>query len=343
MGFPKFRKVNEDIVYTWDFNISEPLPPLVSRLNKEAFENICQHPSGFTVANASVGTRVDTHAVSNNRFFVDVTVSTSEMEIFRQFFLEGSFWFYPDSDVDEGNLVVFMPRDFRPEPAPNATWNIQGELVEIGRDTAPNVDDAMTSEMDKPFVQIVQQDNAISGLSYIYEDNPERDAIFTFVYEPLETSDWTVLDAHIIRHETNYTDRHGRMLFNWVRRVKKMYFIVFDAIDEDFIKKLAGFISCRKGRFYPKVVNNIKRGDWDSATVYARGDGVINDDDCHISIQDNNANNEPPDDTYWVLQEEGILVYPPKTDYINVQIVEKELHVVSQGGFFSTSITLEEI
>ena len=342
MGYPKFRKYWTDDVYVWDFNTLEPLAPLRSKVNRQSFENISQHPSGFIVNTSSVGSRVNTHPVQSQRFLLQLDVLTEQMYILLSFFKEGAFWFYPDDDIDEGYLVTFSPRDIRPEPTPSVRWIISGELIQIGRDIPP-FDDTM-EEVLEPYLPIQQQINVISGLSYVHPDNDEYISLFTFEEPESEESDWSALDFHIIRHETNYTDRYERMLFNWVRKVKNIYFMMFRGVSQTFVDKLVKFVSHRKGRFYPSTVPNIDKGTWNNASTYDRGDKVDSNDNSYISLSNNNSMNDPTSSpNQWLLAEEGILVYPPETDYVDVISVENELQVTSESGRFFTSITLEEI
>ena len=255
MGFPRCRKYFTDQVYDWTFNILVPLSPLDAKYQCVHLEDLKTHPSGEVIGVCSIGVRVESDPSPYNVFTLDLNVSVSEMEHLRSFFVDGGFWFYPDQEIDEGFLVSYFPSEFRPIPLPNGRFIIQGELAQIGRQDAPNVDtsgDPSVTMLQVPPMPIHQQSRANAALSTI--NNAQY---FTFPRPESSTSDWSLLDAHVIRHEIRYTDRYDRVLFNWVKSVKRVYYLVFESVTREFVDFLLGCVARRKTRFYPNVGANI--------------------------------------------------------------------------------------
>lgn len=313
MGYPQFRKLNADTIYTWDFNILEPLPPIRTKMHRRYFDDLKEHPSGQVIGLSSVGTRVQDTPSAQLVFPLQLDLSIEQTEAMREFFSDSAFWFFPDSDVDIGYLVTYFPRDFSPQPTDNARFLITGSLVQIEKRVIHI--EGVSTDLDIPAVQYEQQANIRSGISLWINDNEgidndgslvDRDihAIYIFPEAESEGSDWTLLDNHFIRHETNFIDRYDRILFNWVRAIKQRYRLNFRAIGEDFMQKLVRFTAQRYGRFYPNV------------------DARLADDDLTDYII-------PP--------------YGSNLAFMNVRVIEPELPINFYNGFYDTTITLEEI
>ena len=317
MGYPRFRKFVGDNQYTWDFNILEPLAPIQSKVYRRYFDDLKQHPSGQVVGMSSVGTRVQDQPLSQLVFPLSLDLSIEQTDIMQQFFRDGAFWFFPDSDIETGYLVTYFPREFTPQPSENARFTISGGLVQLSKHTIIIDTGADGTEIEASAIQYDQQPNVRSGISLWINDrelidddefirNPNTHAIYMFPEDEGEQkgSDWTLLDNHFVRHETNFIDRYDRILFNWVRSIKLRYRLNFRAIGEDFIQKLIRFTAQRYGRFYPIV--NPSLAD-DTLTDY---------------------------------------IIPPNgydLPFVNVRIVDDELDINYYNRFYDTTITLEEI
>ena len=305
MGYPQFRKLESDTLYTWEFNILEPLAPIVTKMHRRYFDDLKEHPSGQVVGLSSVGTRVQDTPSAQLVFPLQLDLSIEQTEAMREFFSDSAFWFFPDSDVDIGYLVTYFPREFSPQPTANARFLVTGSLVQIEKRVIHI--EGISTDLDIPLIQYTQQGNIRSGISLWLNDSlVDRNvhAIYIFPESESEGSDWTLLDNHFIRHETNFIDRYDRILFNWVRAIKQRYRLEFRAIDEDFMQKLVRFCAQRYGRFYPNVDTRLAD---DTLTDY-----II-----------------PP--------------YGSGLSFMNVRVVEPELPINFYNGFYDTTITLEEI
>ena len=315
MGFPKCRKIDTNEEYIWEFDILEPLTPIRFKMHRRYFENLNTHPSGKVIGVSSVGTRDGDYPSAQLFFSLEIEVTAKQCEQLRQFFTAPAFWFFPDSDADPGYLVTYFPNEFSPSPHPNGRFFIQGELQQLGR-AAIYVDNLQTivDELEIPNLQYSQQSHITSGISMWTNDRESIDSeasmsdnqlgIYIFPETETSDSDWVLLDNHIIRHETNYRDRYDRLMFNWIRSVKRRYLLHFDFIDKDFVQKLIRFVGMRKGRFYPNV--NTSLAD-DTLT-----DFIL-----------------PP-------HTEGI-------PYKNVRVIDADLPVEHGGGYYSAYLTFEEI
>ena len=292
MGFPMLRRYFEDEIYVWRTNVLQPLPPLPAKQTSVNFEDLKTHPSGIVKGVSSVGTTAEKSPSPYLIFPIDLDVSIEEMESLRSFFIDGGFWLYPDSDEDEGFLVTYSPNEFRPAPLSSGRFLIQGQLIQIGNQVAPT--DTVTTTLQIPHLSYSQQFRANAALSLA-----NNETYFTFPRPESDTSDWTLLDAHVVKHQTQYADRHGRILFSWVRSVKRIYRLDFVGVTSDFVDLLLVCVGRRKTRFYPHI-----------------GSGV-------------NAETPVAIDT----------VYP----YIDVRVIEQQLNMIYDQGYYTTSITLEEI
>ena len=252
MALPLMRKYYSDVSYQWQTDILVPLTPLSARLTRHYFEDLNTHPSGEVVEVASVGIRVDENASPYHVFPLNMNVTPLEMESMRQFFMDGGFWFYPDSDVNEGFLVAYFPSEFSPIPLSNGRFIIQGELAQIGYGAPPRIPNQELVPLVVPPLRIQHQFRANAALS-----GPNNTQYCTFPRPESSESDWSLLDAHIIRHETRYVDRYDRVLFNWVRRVKRLYHLIFEAVTLDFIETLLECTGQRKLRFYPNIGSDV--------------------------------------------------------------------------------------
>ena len=342
MANPKTRRYDTDEEYVWTFNTLEPVVHLPTKLNSESFENISQHPSIFIVNTSSVGSRVSTHPVQNKRWKIDVDLTTEQMYILLSFLTEGAFWFYPDADDDEGYLVTCFPNDIRPTPLDSGRWLFDCEFIQVGREIAPT--DTMTIPIEEETLPHTQQEFIVSGLSYVFSDRFDREALFTFPVSETPVSDWSLLNLHKIRHETNYSDRHNRLVFNWVRKVKRLFYFEFEGVDREFVQMLSNFISFRQGKFYTSIKPNVNRGIYSSTTTYNRGDELTYNDVRYVSLSSTNLGNTPgTNEERWIEVQDGIQVFPPTMPYIEVTAIEKELEIEAHRGDYYTSITLEEI
>ena len=314
MGYPKFRKIRTDEEYTWDFNILEPLAPIRTKAYRRYFEDLKDHPSGSIVGISSVGTRVFDFATSQLVFPLQLDLTVEQTESVRQFFVDGAFWFFPDEDMNVGYLVSYFPREFAPQPTPNGRFIVTGTLVQLGKQTI-NTDGAPGTDITVILPQYIQQSTLTSGISLWINDKEmindvdlldevNNHAIYIFPEPESPGSDWTLLNNHFIRHETNYIDRYDRILFNWVRSIKQRYRLTFEAIGVDFIQKLARFVGQRYGRFYPVVNTSL-------------ADDTLTD----FILPPNTA---------------GL-------SFINVRIIDQELQVEHENRYYNTTITLEEI
>ena len=313
MGFPKFRKINTNEEYIWEFNILEPLTPIRFKMQRRYFENLNTHPSGKVVGVSSVGTRDFDYPSSQLFFPLNMEVTVKQCEQLLQFFSASAFWFFPDSEVNIGYLVTYFPNEFSPSPRPSSRFLIEGELQQLGRSVnRPEIDTGIELEISN--IQYSQQSYITSGISMWTNDKEGIDSeastddnqlgIYILPESESLDSDWILLDNHIIRHETNYFDRYGRLMFNWVRSVKRRYLLHFDFVDEDFIQKLSRFVGMRKGRFYPIVDTSLA------------------------------------DDTLTGF------ILPPQTEgipYMNVRVIDVGLPVEHGGGYYSAYLTFEEI
>lgn len=317
MGLPRFQKLIGDEQYTWNFNILEPVAPISTKIYRRYFDDLKEHPSGNVVGISSVGTRVHDQPTAQLVFPLNLDLSVEQTEIMQYFFQDGAFWFFPDEDIATGHLVTYFPREFTPQPISNARFIVSGGLVQLSRYTITVEAGTSGTEIVNAPSQYDQQPNVRSGISLWINDrelvNNNGDllasntyVIYAFPEDEGETegSDWTLLDNHFIRYETNYIDRYDRILFNWVRSVKLRYRLNFRAIREDFMQKLIRFCSQRYGRFYPVITPS------------------ITDDTLTDYIIPPNGSNIP---------------------FINVRVVEPELDFEYYNEFYDTTITLEEI
>ena len=313
MGFPQCRKLNDDTIYTWDFSILEPLAPIRTKMHRRYFDDLKEHPSGRIVGLSSVGTRAHEFPSSQLVFPLSLDLTLEQTEALSEFFSDSAFWFFPDSDIDVGYLTTYFPREFSPQPTPNARFLVTGSLVQIDKRVL-NIE-SVSTDLDIRAIQFSQQANVRSGISLWINDNEHIDndgalldrnvhAIYIFPESEAQGSDWTLLDNHFVRHETNFIDRYDRILFNWVRAVKKRYTLNFRTIDEDFMQKLVRFTAQRYGRFYTNVDTRLAD---DTLTDYIL----------------------PP--------------YGADLPYINVRVVEPELPINYYNELYDTTITLEEI
>ena len=262
MGYPKCRKFESNEEFVWSFSVREPLTPINRRLDRTYFETLNQHPSGIVKGVSSIGTRVFDYPTSQLTFPISLDVSIEQALILREFFTASAFWFYPDQDVDVGYLVTYYPTDFSPKPLGELRFEIEGELVQLHRRVLSG-DSVMAVPIDIETTQYVQQPYVTSGISlWLYDkemidtaqETPDtRYGIYIFPEYESHESDWTLIDLHKIRHETNYHDRYERLMFNWVRSIKRRYLLYFDGINADFMQKIVRFVGQRKGRFYPNI------------------------------------------------------------------------------------------
>ena len=165
----------------------------------------------------------------------------------RQFFAAPAFWFFPDSEVNAGYLVTYFPNEFSPSPHSSGRFSIEGELHQLGKQVdIPELNSGTTLEI--PNIQYSQQGHITSGISMWTNDKEgidsaalaENNQLGIYIFPDAESvdSDWTLLDNHIIRHETNYFDRYERLMFNWVRAVKNRYLLHFDFHRRRFCAKI---------------------------------------------------------------------------------------------------------
>ena len=313
MGYPKCRKFQSTEEFVWSFSVLEPLTPITHRLSRSYFETLSQHPSGIVKGVSSVGTRVFDYPTAQLTFPINLDVSIEQAIILREFFTESAFWFFPDQDIDIGYLVVYQPSDYSPKPLGELRFGIEGELVQLHRRTL-NVDGIPGDPVNVDTSQFVQQPYVRSGISlWLYDKEridltqPMPDARYGIYILPVfesPESDWTLINLHKVRHETNYYDRYERIMFNWVRSTKNRYLLYFDGIDAGFMQKIIRFVGQRKGRFYPNVNPNLV-------------DSMFTD---FIF----------PLDSYDV-------------PYINVRVVELDLQIEQEKERYSTFFTMEEI
>lgn len=314
MGFPKCRKLTGDITYEWTFNLIEPIAPIEERIYRRPFDDLKDHPSGRIIGLSSVGTRVQDYPSHQLVFPLQLDLSADQTEALRQFFSDSAFWFFPDSDIDIGYLVSYFPKDFQPEPTASARFILSGGLVQLDKRIL-NLGSSTSTPIDIPDLQYDQQATVRSGISLWINDKELIDndgalvtgnthAIYAFPEPEVDGSDWTLLNNHFIRHETNYIDRRDRILFNWVREVKNRYRFIFRAINGPFLQKLLRFTAQRIGRFYPAINDAFLD---DTLTEYIL---PPNGDDLH---------------------------------FVNVRVVEPELEVEYYNGLYDTIITFEEI
>ena len=313
MGYPKCIKFGSSEEFVWSFSVLEPLTPIRLKMDRSYFETLSQHPSGIVKGVSSVGTRVFDYPTSQLTFPINLDVGIEQTMILREFFTSSAFWFFPDQDIDTGYLVTFFPNDFSPKPLGENRFGIEGELVQLGKQTL-NVDGIAGIPLTVAPPAISQQAYVRSGFSlWLYDkegidteqEMPDtRYGIYIFPEQESPSSDWTIVDLHKVRYETNYHDRYERIMFNWVRSIKNRYLLYFDGIDSDFIQKIVRFVGQRRGRFYPTVNTNL-------------ADSTFTD---------------------WI--------FPPdsyRIPSVNVRVIELDLQIEQEKGRYSTFFTLEEI
>ena len=313
MGYPKCRKFGSNEEFVWSFSVREPLTPINRRLDRTYFETLNQHPSGIVKGVSSIGTRVFDYPTSQLTFPINLDVSIKQALILREFFTASAFWFFPDQDVDVGYLVTHYPTDFSPKPLGELRFEIEGELVQLhrrtisvaGRPSLPvTVDNDMYTQQPytNPGFSMWLYDKEMIDVAQPTPDS--RYGIYIFPEYESHESDWTLIDLHQIRHETNYHDRYERLMFNWVRSIKCRYLLYFDGINADFMQKVVRFVGQRKGRFYPNI--NMRLAD----STYT--DFIL------------------PPDSYDVPS-------------VNVRVIELDLQIEQEKGRYSTFFTMEEI